>query len=202
MRNSRTVAALTVFIAAAAALTLMLILPGYASLTGNTYNEGNSSDVRYITMSLGESQYSSAVSSTIGYHTVIDIDSEGRTVTYVPEHDETITVSETDVKVKEVVTFNISMDASDVIPTYTLHIEVDDAAKMTGDFYIKYTVGAVSTNMAFDPNVGVSFSPQTTEPAPASSLTVTLYVHSAESSSEPVKPLDNVAFRFRAEVTE
>jgi hypothetical protein len=133
---------------------------------------------------------------------VIDIDSEGRTVTYVPEHDETITVSETDVKVKEVVTFNISMDASDVIPTYTLHIEVDDAAKMTGDFYIKYTVGAVSTNMAFDPNVGVSFSPQTTEPAPASSLTVTLYVHSAESSSEPVKPLDNVAFRFRAEVTE
>ena len=201
MKNVRTVAALTVFIAAAVALTLVLILPGYASLTGSSYNEHNSTDVRYITMSLGESQYSSAVSSTMSYHTVIDIDSGGRNVTYVPEHDETITVSETDIEVKEVVTFNISMNASDVIPTYTLHIEVDDATKMTGDFYIKYTVGAVSTNMAFDPSTGVSFSPQTAEPAPASSLTVTLYVHSDESSSEPVKPLDDVAFRFRAEVT-
>ena len=201
MKNVRTVAAITVLIAAAAALALLLILPGYASLTGSSYNEHNSADVRYITVSLGESQYSSAVSSTMGYHTVIDIDSEGRTVTYIPELDETITVSETDIKVKEVVTFNISLNASDVIPAYTLHIDVNDAAKMTGDFYIKYTVGAVSTNMAFDPSTGVSFSPQTAESAPASSLTVTLYVHSDESSSEPVKPLDNVAFKFRAEVT-
>ncbi len=200
MKNIRTVTALTVFIVAAAALSIMLIMPGYANLTGGSYNEHNSTDVRYISVSLGESQYSSAVSSTMGYHTEIDIDSGGRTVTYVPEHDETITVSETEIEVKEVVTFNISMNASDVIPTYTLHIEVDDATKMTGTFYIKYTVGAVSTNMAFDPSTGVSFSPQTAEPAPASSLTVTLYVHSDESSSEPVKPLDNVAFKFRAEV--
>ena len=201
MKNIRTVTALTVFIVAAAALSIMLIMPGYANLTGGSYNEHNSTDVRYISVSLGESQYSSAVSSTMSYHTETVIDSEGRTMVYVPDHDDTITISDVDIMVKEVVTFNVSLNASDVIPAYSLHIEVDDATKMTGTFYIKYTVDAVSTNIAFPPSTGVSFSPQTTEHAPASSFTVTLYVHSEETPSSPVEPLDNVAFKFRAEVT-
>ena len=195
MKNKRTVAAFAVFIVAVTALSLMLILPGYASFTGNTYNEGNSADVQYITLSLGETQYSSAVTSEMKFHAQTAVTPEGRTTVYVPDHSSTITVVN-DIAVTEVVTFNISLDASDVIPTYTLHIDVDDAAKMTGTFYIKYTVGVVSTNIAFDPSTGVSFSPGT-----ASSLTVTLYVHSEETQSTPANPLDDVAFKFRAEVT-
>ena len=195
--NPRAVAALAVLIAAAAALTVLLVMPGYASLMGGTYNEDNSTDVRYITISLGENQYSGAVTSTIKYHTVTEIGDGGRTIQYVPDYEDTITVSDVDYDVTEVVVFNISLDASDVIPTYNLHISVDDATKMTGTFFIKYRIGAVNTNVAFSPSTGNTINSLT-----ADSIEVTMYVHSADISpgNEPVPPLDDIAFVFRAEV--
>ena len=195
--NTRAVTALAVIIATAAALTVLLVMPGYASLIGNTYNENNSSDVRYITIALDEDQYSGAVTSTIKYHTITEISDSGRMIQYVPEYDSSITVSEVDYDVTEVVVFNISLDASDVIPTYNLHISVDDQNKMTGTFFIKYTVGVVSTNVAFPPSTGITINSLN-----ASSITITMYVHSAEISpgNEPVPPLNDVSFIFRAEV--
>ena len=195
--NPRAVAALAVLIAAAAALTVLLVMPGYASLMGGTYNEDNSTDVRYITISLGENQYSGAVTSTIKYHTVTEIGDGGRTIQYVPDYEDTITVSDVDYDVTEVVVFNISLDTSDVIPTYNLHISVDDATKMTGTFFIKYRIGAVNTNVAFSPSTGITINSLT-----ADSIEVTMYVHSADISpgNEPVPPLDDIAFVFRAEV--
>ena len=197
MMNSRTVAALAIFIAASTALAVLLILPGYASLTGSTYNEDNSADVKYITISLGENQYSGAVTSSIEYHTITEIDDSGRTVQYVPDYDNSITVSAVNYDVAEVVVFNISLDASDVIPTYNLHISVDDASKMSGTFFIKYKIGNVSTNIAFPPSDGITINTLT-----ADSIELTLYVHanSLSVNEEPVVPLNNVSFVFRAEV--
>lgn len=176
----------------------MLILPGFATLNGSTYNENNSTDVRYITIALGENQYSSAVTSEMKYHTVTEITTSGRSVQYVPDYDSTITVSAVDHKVMEVVTFNISLDASDVIPSYGLHINVDVPSRMSGTFYLKYTISDVSTNIPFVPADGVTISPLT-----AASITLTLYVHADDLAlnEEPVKPLNNVAFIFRAEVS-
>jgi hypothetical protein len=195
--NTRAATALVVLIAAASALAVLFVMPGYATLVGNTYNEGNSSDVKYITIALGENQYSDAVTSTIHYHTIKEIGDGGRVIQYVPEYDSSITVSEVDYDVTQVVVFNISLDASDVIPTYNLHISVDDQSKMTGTFFIKYTVGVVSTNVAFPPSTGITINSLN-----ASSITITMYVQSAEISpgNEPVPPLNDVSFIFRAEV--
>ena len=305
MVNTRAATALVVLIAAAAALAVLFVMPGYATLVGNTYNEGNSSDVKYITIALDENQYSGAVTSEIKYHTLTEIGDGGRIIQYVPEYEETITVSEIhtvksvndtiytvaggtydgvkfivtdnehnyvtiidqnggtvaidtvltynavdytvksvndtiytvnggtyngvkfivtdeehnyvtvidqngntvaidteltcnrDRNVTEVVVFNISLDASDVIPTYNLHISVDDQNKMTGTFFIKYTVGVVSTNVAFPPSTGITINSLN-----ASSMTITMYVHSAEirPGDEPAPPLNDVSFIFRAEV--
>ena len=195
--NTRAVTALAVLIASAVAIAVLLVMPGYASLIGNTYNENNSSEVRYITIALDEDQYSGAVTSTIKYHTITEIGDGGRAIQYVPEYEDSITVSAVDYDVTEVVVFNISLDASDVIPTYNLRISVDDENKMTGTFFIKYTIGVVSTNVAFPPSTGITINSLN-----ASSITVTMYVHSAEISpgDEPVPPLNDVSFVFRAEV--
>ena len=251
MVNLRAVAAVAVSVAVIVTVTVLFITPGYASLLGDTYNENNSSDVEYITISLGENQYSGAVTSEIKYHTLTEIGDGGRVIQYVPEYEETITVSEvhtvksvndtiytvdggtydgvkfivtdnehnyvtvidqngntvaidTELKcgrdrdVTEVVVFDITLDAPDTIPTYSLHISVDDENKMTGTFYMKYTIDDVDTFVVFPPSTGITIDSLT-----ADSIEVTLYVHSAEISpgDEPVPPLDDVAFVFRAEVS-
>ena len=95
--------------------------------------------------------------------------------------------------VAEVVTFNISLDSSDVIPTFDLHITVDDASKMTGTFFVKYN----NTNYEFPPSDGITISTLSVD-----SIELKMYVHTADLSinEEPVVPLNNVSFVFRAEV--
>ena len=197
MKKARTVLALGVSVAAAIALVVLLVMPGYATIVGNTYNENNSAEVRYITIELGQNEYSDYVSSEIKYMTRTEIGDSGRTVQYVPEHDDHITVNEVTYDVTEVVTYHISLDASDVIPTYNLHISVDDSNKMTGTFFVKYKVGVVSTNVAFPPSTGITINSLSAE-----NIEITFYVHAVEPAVgvEPDPPLNNVAFVFRAEV--
>ena len=197
MKNAHAVAALAIFVAASVSLTLLLILPGYATITGSTYNEDNNADVRYIAISLGEGQYTDAVTSSIKYHTVTVIDDDVRTVQYVPDYTSIITVSEEDYKVTEVVTYHISLNASDVIPTYGLHISVDNPNSMTGTFFIKCQTGNVIRNYAFSPTDGIIITPLSAE-----TIELTLYVHAENLAvgEEPTNPLDDTSFKFRAEV--
>ena len=198
MKKAYTVAVLAIFVAASVSFTLLLILPGYATITGNTYNEDNSTEVRYIAVSLGEGEYSDVVTSSVKYHTVTEIDDGVRNVQYVPDQTDTITVSEVDYKVTEVVVYHISLNASDVIPTYSLRIAVGNPSSMTGTFFVKCKVGNVSTNYAFSPSDGLVIPTLS-----AQNIEITFYVHadSPALNVEPSPPLDNTSFKFRAEVT-
>ena len=197
MKKAYTIAVLAIFVAATVSFAILLILPGYANIAGITYNENNNADVRYIAISLGEGEYSDTVTSSVKYHTVTEIGDGVRNVQYVPDQVSTITVSAVDYKVTEVVVYHISLDASDVIPTYNLHIAVGDPSSMTGPFFVKCKIGNVSTNYAFLPSNGLTISSLS-----AQNVEITFYVHADNPSLnvEPPLALDNTAFKFRAEV--
>ena len=194
--NSTRIAAVMVLALSA----ILIIQAGYAFAGGSrTYNEGNSADLKYITIGLGESQYSDAVDSHITYHTVTVIDNEGRSVRYVPDHTGTITVSAVSYSVTEVVQFDITVAADTVaIPEYTLSVTVDDPSKMHGTFIASYWTDpsddATRVNVLF-PSGGIEVGDLTT-----ASIKLCLFVSAEESPSEPDKPLDDIAFKFRTSV--
>jgi len=182
----------------AVALAVVLINIGY-SFTGDarTYNEGNANDSRFITISLGDTQYSSAVTSEMTYHTEILIDSEGRTVMHIPEHETTITVNAVTYDVTEVVQFDISLgkQGSDPMPTYSLSVSVDDTDKMNGTFFVSYWTDpsndATRVNAAFPGSIQI-------DDLTTQSIKFCLYVHAETTADEPEPPLDDIAFKFRA----
>ena len=196
MRTQRTVAGLAVV-----AIAVILIGVGYA-YTGEarTYNTGDSNDMQFISVSLGSTQYSSAVTSEMPYRTDILIDSDGRTVHYIPEHDGSITVADVTYEVTEVVQFDISVgkDVSDTMPTYTLSVGVDDATKMHGTFFASYWTDpsddTTRVDIAFTGS-GVQIANLTTQ-----SIKFVLYVHEGTSTTVPQPPLDDIAFKFRTTV--
>ena len=196
MRSSRIIAGIAVI-----AIALILINIGYA-FNGNarTYNSDDSNDVQYITVGLGDTQYSSAVTSEMKYHTDILVDSNGRSLVYIPDHGTTITVSEVTYAVTEGVQFDISLskESSDPMPTYTLSVSVDDSSKMHGTFYASYWTDPSNdntrVNIAF-PGSGIEIGNLTTQ-----SIKFCLYVHAEESVNEPDEPLDDIAFKFRTTV--
>ena len=195
MKTTSLAAALVVAIVA-----LMMVQAGYAFTgDGRTYNEGNSADLKYITIGLGDTQYSDAVDSHVTYHTVTVIDNDGRSVRYVPDHTGTVTVSAVEYQVTEVVQFDISVTADTVaIPEYTLSVTVDDSSKMTGTFIASYWTDpsddGTRVNVLF-PAAGIQVGDLT-----SSSIKLCLFVSASESVSEPAEPLDDIAFKFRTTV--
>ncbi len=192
MRAQRIVVGLGVI-----AIALMLVGIGYAySDTARTYNTGNQNDVRFITVALGESQYSSAVTSEMAYHTDILIGANGRTVMYVPDHDDTITIEDEEIAVTEVVQFDIavSKQSADPMPAYSLTVGVDDTSKMHGYFYVSYWTDpdddGSRRNAAFPGSI-------TIDGLTTQSIKFCLYVHADRSTTEPADPLEDIAFKFR-----
>jgi hypothetical protein len=190
-------------IAGIALIMVAVILIGFGNAfngEARTYNEGDENDVHFITVGLGDTQYSSAVTSEMVYRSEILIDSSGRTAVYMPEHDSSITVSETTYAVTEVVQFDISLDKQDAgsMPAYTLTIGVDDASKMHGTFFASYWTNpsddSTRINIAF-PTSGVQIANLTTQ-----SIKFCLYVHEEQSATAPQPPLDDIAFKFRTTV--
>ena len=189
--------AFAVVIAVVAISTLAAIGAGYAfDGDSRTYNEGNSADMQYITVSLGDGQYSSAVNSEIKYHTEIIITQSGRTVTYIPEHAGSITIDATAYPVTEVVQFDISVasDSPGPLPTYSLSVTVDDSSKMHGTFIASYWTNpsdeGTRVNVLFPP-AGIQINNLTT-----ANVKFCLFVSTEESDTEPAKPLDDIAFKF------
>ena len=189
-------------------VVLMMVGAGYAfSADARTYNQGNTNDMQFITIGLGDTQYSSAVDSEITYRSDILIDSNGRSGVYVPEHDETITVTEVieeveqevEYDVTKVVQFDITLSkqGSDPMPTYTLIVSVDDTAKMNGTFFVSYWTDPLDDNKRTDlPFPGtVTITGLTTQ-----SIKFVLYVHEETSTTVPQPPLDDIAFKFRTTV--
>ena len=186
----------------AVVLAIALISVGYAHPgEARTYNEGDSNDVLFISVALGESQYSSAVTSEMEYHSDILIDTNGRSAVYVPEHDDTITIGLATHDVKKVVQFDISLakQGSDPMPTYSLSVSVDDTDKMTGTFYVSYWTDPsddnTRANAAFPGSI-------TIENLTTQSIKLCLYVHAETSLTEPKPPLDDIAFKFRTTASE
>ena len=179
------------------AIALMLVGIGYAYPgTARTYNSGDDNDVLFITIALGESQYSSAVTSELAYHTDIIVGANARTVWYVPDHDGTITIEDEEYAVTEVVQFDIavSKQSADPMPAYSLTVGGDDASKMHGDFYVSYWTDpdddGSRRNAAFPGSI-------TIDGLTTQSIKFCLYVHADRSTTEPADPLDDIAFKFR-----
>ena len=186
-----------VAVAVATVAALVAIQAGYA-FTGDskTYNGGNTDDVQYISVSLGDGQYSSAVNSEIKYHTEIMIDQSGRTVTYIPEHTGKITIETTDYPVTQVVQFDISVasDPPGPLPSYSLSVTVDDSSKMHGTFIASYWTNPSDDDTRTDvlfPAGGIQVNNLTT-----AFIKLCLFVSTEESDTEPAKPLDDIAFKF------
>ena len=178
-------------------LAVTLISVGYA-FTGDsrTYNEGDSNDVLFIAIALGDTQYSSAVTSEIVYHSDILIDANGRSAVYTPKHDTTVTVSDVTYDVTKVVQFDISLtkEGTDPMPTYSLSVSVDDTNKMTGTFYISYWTNPsddnTRVNAAFPGSIQI-------DNLTTQSIKLCLYVHAVTTATEPDPPVNDIAFKFR-----
>ena len=181
-------------------VVLMMVGAGYAfSADARTYNQGNTNDMQFIAIGLGDTQYSSAVDSSIVYRCDILVDENGRSGVYVPQHDKTITVDAVTYKVTEVVQFDIALSrqGTDPMPTYSLTVSVDDTDKMNGTFFVSYWTDpnndATRVNAAFPGTITISGL--TTQ-----SIKLCLYVHAEQSLTEPEPPLDDIAFKFRTTV--
>ena len=195
----------------ALAVAVVLMAPGFATMLGgsfdgkaNTYNEENSTSMQYITLTLGGTQISGAVTSDVACHTVIVTGDDGRTVKYVPDYTDTITVGLTEYRVTEIVQFDLTAtpSAGSGVTQYSLDIGVDDSSKMHGTFYLSYWTDPeddqTRENMVF-PTSGVSISG-----LPVGTIKICLYVNVGTDeapylNSLPSKPLDDVAFTFAAE---
>ena len=182
---------------AAVLVAVTLISTGYGFTgDGRTYNEGDSNDVLFIAVGLGDTQYSSAVTSEIVYHSDILIDANGRSAVYTPKHDTTVTVSDVTYDVTKVVQFDISLtkEGTDPMPTYSLSVSVDDTNKMTGTFYISYWTNPsddnTRVNAAFPGSIQINNL--TTQ-----SIKLCLYVHAVTTAAEPNPPVNDIAFKFR-----
>ena len=189
---------------ALALIAVLLFQTAYAySGDARTYSEGNESEVQYISVSLDGTQYSSAVTSDVTYHTITVIDAGGRSVRYVPDHSGSITVSETTYPVTEIVQFDLTLatKGSDPIPEYTLYLTVDDPLKFTGTFIASYWTDpeddATRVDVIFPVNTGIQITDLT-----VASMKICLFVSMTESAVEPAKPLADAAFKFRTAVEE
>ena len=156
--------------ATAVAVAVLLVAPGFSTLLGGssdakagTYNEQNSSSTQYLTISLGGTQYSGAVVADVSCHSVIEIGVNGRTVRYIPDYTESITVSAVTHAVTKIVQFDVTVSPStgSGITNYTLDLNVDDQTKMHGTFYLSYWTDpdddSTRVDMSF-PTSGVSIS--------------------------------------------
>ena len=206
-----------------AAVAVILLAPGFATYLGvgsdskaSTYNEENSSSTQYITISLGGSQYSGAVTSDVPCHTVIQIDGNSRVTKYYPDYDsDPVTVAGVDHYVTKIVEFDVTVTppSGSSLPAYTLNIDADDTTKMHGSFYLSYWTDPDDTttrhNEPFPKSpstTGISITGLTT-----SSLKICMYVNIDSllvdnGSEEPYlsslpTPLDDVAFVFTAGVS-
>ena len=183
---------------AAVLAALVAVHAGYAFIgDARSYNEGNSTDVQYITVALGDTQYSSAVTSEITYHTEIIINQSGRTITYIPEHTGTITADAVTYPVTEVVQFDLSIasDSPGPLPSYSLSVTVDDASKMYGTSIASYWTDPSNDGTRTDvlfPAAGIVVNSLT-----SASIKLCLFVSTEDTTEAPDKPLDDIAFKFR-----
>ena len=194
-----------------AVAAVLIMTPGFATMLGgsfdgkaNTYNEENSTSMQYITLTLGGTQISGAVTSDVTCHTVIETGDAGRTVKYIPDYTGTITVSAVEYRVTEIVQFDVTAapSAGSGITNYSLDLGVDNSSNMHGTFYLSYWTDPeddeTRVNMVF-PTSGA-----TIPSLPVGTIKICLYVNVGTDeapylNSLPQKPLDNVAFTFSAE---
>ena len=100
--------------------------------------------------------------------------------------------------VTEVVEFDltVTVENSDTIPAYTLYVTVDDPSKLSGTFFASYWTDPgndnTRTDIPFPTGTGIEIGGLS-----SASIKLCLYVHCEESPSEPDKPVEDAAFKFR-----
>ena len=181
---------------------------GYA-YTATTDNTDNTSAVTYITLS--QSDYDGVFNGAVKYNTVTT--STGTTKTFDTEQLQTIFDS---TKAISLGTASFTVAQTGTASDYNFSVQ-KTAGTMTGTFYIKTTIGGVSTIRLFDSSATNYYSSaaghDAVTSAPGSlavddavtSITVEMFVAAMPdptANAEVVKPLNGVTFQFKAIVPE
>ena len=128
-------------LAAAALIVVAIVTPAYAlNMNANTYNEGNNADMQYITVSVGDTEYSGAMTNTVEYkaRTVIASSEQGgRTTVYDARSTGTITYNQTSIAICELGLLNLTISSSEQLDDYDILIKGVEGT-MTGTFYLRY----------------------------------------------------------------
>lgn len=135
--------------ATAVVIAVILVAPGFSTLVGSpfngnarTYNEGSNADMQNITVSVGDQQYSGAITNTVDYHQVTVVDSyaqDTRTVQYVPTSTGTVIYETNTIEICELGVLDITVTATETPDSCTVYIE-PVSGTMTGTFYLRYWV--------------------------------------------------------------
>ena len=124
-------------LAAAALIVVAIVTPAYAlNMNANTYNEGNNADMQYITVSVGDTEYSGAMTNTVEYkaRTVIASSEQGgRTTVYDARSTGTITYNQTSIAICELGLLNLTISSSEQLDDYDILIKGVEGT-MTGTF--------------------------------------------------------------------
>ena len=127
--------------AAALLIAVAIVTPAYASnFNGSTYNEGNSADMQYITVGVGDTEYSGAFTNTVQYKARAVIGSGeqgGRTTVYEPRSTGTITYDQSTMDICELGLLHLTVSSSETLDDYDILIKGVEGT-MTGTFYLRY----------------------------------------------------------------
>ena len=187
--------------AAALLIAVAIITPAYASNQAATYNEGNNANMQYITVGVGETEYSGAFDNTVEYKVKTVIDSSiqgGRTTVYEPQSTGSIVYNESTIQICELGILNLTVSSSEALSSYDVLIKGVEGT-MTGTFYLRYwldppqnldTGNAAPDGVCpFSTTTGCTFNVQ-----PAAAKIVVSLCLAAENVNSITPALDDVSF--------
>ena len=189
-------------------VVLAVFTPAYASNLGgnfqgdgNTYNEGSTADMQNITVTLDNSQYSSAITNTVNYVAKTEIDSgvlNGRSVTYIPTSTGSVVYNASTIPVCELGVLDLTVASTEALSSYRMVID-PVGGTMTGTFYLRYWVNpaqnldrdstAPTGVCLFDTSDGCTFVV-----SPAATKVLASLCIAAVPVDAPEQALDNVSF--------
>lgn len=182
------------YIAAAALVTAVALIGiGFGLIyTGEVTNTGNSSEVKWIVLTLDDDQaedYSDAFDGVIYYDTYTNASG----TTWIPQYDTDTDNDDVDDGVL-LGTVMINVDRNGSSDTYSISM-TKTFGTMNGDYKVGVKAGSAATTFMDYSDGVVILNNANTDVI----VTVSLYYVSSSVTSEPSDPLENVTFKFTAE---
>lgn len=178
--------------AATLVVAVSLIGIGFGLIyTGEVTNNGNSSEVKWILLTLDDDQaedYSDAFDGVIYYDTYTNASG----TTWIPQYDtDTDNDNVDDGVLLGTVMINVERNGEN---TYSISM-TKTSGTMNGDYKVGVKAGSAATTFMDYSDGVVILNNANTDMI----VTVTLYYVSSSVTSEPTAPMDNVTFKFTAE---